>query len=178
MAKIGILVGSLRKDSYNKKLGEVVKSILQNTEDRPQVEILEIGNLPLYNQDLEENFPEVAQELKNKIESCDKLVFVTPEYNRSVPGVLKNAIDWASRPYGKNSISLKKVLCMGVSSGKLGTVSAQNELKKILVYLNCVVVGQPEIYIGPSAEMYSEEKKEFSEKTLEIVKKGLEVLIK
>lgn len=169
MTKIGIMVGSLRKDSYNKKLGETVKEILEK-DFSAEVEFLEIGNLPLYNGDMEENFPKEAEVLKNKIESCHRLVFITPEYNRSIPGVLKNALDWASRPSGKNSFSGKKVLCMGVSSGRLGTVSAQNELKKILVYLNCVVIGQPEIYIG--------EYKIEDEKVLEIVKKGLEVLIK
>ncbi len=172
MTKIAIIVGSLRKDSYNKKLGEIVKNILEKdfTEKNCKAKILEIGDLPLYNEDLENNFPEVVLNLKKEIENSDRLIFITPEYNRSIPGVLKNALDWASRPYGKNSFSLKKVLCMGVSGGRLGTVSAQNHLKQILVYFNCQVVGQPEIYIG--------EYKIEDEKTFEVVKKGLQELLK
>lgn len=172
MTKIGIIVGSLRKDSYNKKLGEKVKNILEKdfAGKVSETSFLEIKDLPIYNQDMEENFPVAASRFKTEIENSNRLIFITPEYNRSIPGVLKNAMDWASRPYGKNSFSHKKVLCMGVSGGRLGTVSAQNHLKQILVYLNCEVVGQPEIYIGD----YNLE----DEKVLEIIKKGLEVLIK
>lgn len=168
MTKVSIIVGSLRKDSYNKKLGETVKKILE-TELNSEAKILNIGDFPLFNQDDEEKMTDSVVNFKKEIETSDKLIFITPEYNRSIPGVLKNAIDWASRPNGKNSFSGKKVLCMGVSSGRLGTVSAQNELKKILVYLNCQVLGQPEIYVG--------EYKIEDEKVLEIVKKGLQVLL-
>ncbi len=172
MTKIGIIVGSLRKESYNKKLAEMVKEIAKQnfSEKISEIKILEIKDLPIYNQDLEENFPEQASQLKKEIEESEKIIFITPEYNRSIPGILKNAIDWASRPYGKNSFAHKKVLCMGVSGGGLGTVSAQNHLKQILVYLNCIVVGQPEIYIGD----YDLE----NEKTLEVIKKGLQELLK
>jgi chromate reductase len=168
MTKVCIIVGSLRTDSANKKLGLKVKDILEN-KFQAEGELLEIGGLPLFNEDLEADFPAVVQELKNKVESSDRLIFITPEYNRSIPSALKNAIDWVSRPNGKNSFAGKKVLCMGVSSGRLGTVSAQHDLKKILLYLSCQVVGQPEIYVG--------EYKIEDEKVLGIVEKGLQVLL-
>jgi chromate reductase len=168
MTQVSIIVGSLRKDSSNRKLGLKVKEILEN-KFQAEAEILEVGGLPIFNEDLEANFPDSVSELKKKIESSDRIIFITPEYNRSLPAALKNAIDWISRPNGKNSFSGKKVLCMGVSSGRLGTVSAQHDLKKILIYLSCQVVGQPEIYVG--------EYKIEDEKVLALVEKGLQVLL-
>lgn len=120
-----------------------------------QIDIAEIGNLPLYNSDDESTFPAVAQALKDKIEKADGIIIATPEYNRSISGVLKNAIDWASRPYGKNSFAKKPILIAGVSSGKLGTAIAQSHLKQILIHLDASVIGQPEIHLGPAKEIFS-----------------------
>jgi chromate reductase len=119
-----------------------------------EIEQAETGNLPLYNSDLEVAFPAEAAALKAKIESADGVIFATPEYNRSIPGGLKNAIDWASRPYGKNSFAGKPALVMGVSGGKLGTILAQSHLKVVLLHLNMDVLGQPEVFLGPAGELF------------------------
>jgi len=178
MSKVVIISGSLRKDSFNTKLANSIKNILETEykDSVSEVKILDI-NFPLFNQDLESEMPSEVLNFKSYIESAEQIIFCTPEYNRSIPGVLKNAIDWASRPAGENSWVGKKVLTCGVSSGRLGTVSAQNELKKILNYFDCKVVGQPEIYIGPAEEMFDKAQNDFNVKTLEVVKKGLEKLL-
>jgi len=108
--------------------------------------IADISDLPLFNQDLEEKFPASALRLKKDIETADAVLFVTPEYNRSIPSPLKNAIDWASRPYGENSFSKKPAAICGASVGAIGTACAQQALKSILVYLDVVLMGQPEVY--------------------------------
>lgn len=167
------LSGSLRKDSYNTALLRAMKSLAPAG---MQIEIAEIGTLPLYNSDDEAAFPAVAQALKEKIEKADGLIIATPEYNRSISGVLKNAIDWASRPYGKNSFDRKPVLTMGVTVGKIGTAVAQSHLKQIMVYLDADVIGQPELYLGPANEMFDEEGNITNEKIKEMLTKALAVL--
>jgi chromate reductase len=113
------------------------------------LEILEIGDIPLFNQDEETtDYPAAAQVLKDKIRAADGIVIATPEYNRSVPGVLKNALDWTSRPYGTNPWSGKHVATMGASGGALGAAVAQGHLRQILTYLNARIMGQPEFYLG------------------------------
>lgn len=139
--KIIAISGSLRKDSYNTALLHEVKKI------HPDLEILDISKLPLFNEELEANFPAEATVLKQKIEAADGIIISTPEYNRSIPGALKNAIDWASRPWGKNSFENKKVLVMGASSGPIGTALAQYDLKKIMLYLGAFVVPE-EVYVN------------------------------
>ena len=151
MKKIIGLAGSLRKDSFNKWLLRAVSEALP--EDSP-LEIFEIGQLPLFNQDLETNFPAIATELKNKIKAADGVIICTPEYNRSIPGVLKNAIDWCSRPYGDNAFDGKPVLTLGASIGQIGTALAQYHLKQILLYLNCRLLGQPEFYVSDAAKKF------------------------
>jgi len=141
---IGI-VGSLRKRSYNRAVMEAAKELVPAGTD---VEIVDIGNLPLFNQDVEATaFPMEAQALKDKIKTADGIIIATPEYNRSIPGVLKNAIDWASRPYGQNAFAGKPVLTMGASGGMIGTALAQGHLKNILLYLDMRLMGQPELYL-------------------------------
>ncbi len=141
-----------------------------------KIEVAEIGNLPLYNSDDEANFPAVAQTLKEKIEKADGVIIATPEYNRSIPGVLKNAIDWISRPYGKNSFAKKPVLIAGVSSGKIGTAVAQSHLKQIMVYLDADPIGQPELYLGPAREIFDEQGNIINDSTKELLTKALGVL--
>jgi chromate reductase len=138
-----------------------------------QMEIVDIGNLPLFNQDDEAAFPAVAQTLKDKIEAADGIIIATPEYNRSISGVLKNAIDWVSRPWGKNSFAGKPVLSMGVSVGGLGTAVAQNHLKQILSYLDMQIVGQPELYIGPAQTIFDGEGNITDAPTKELLTKAL-----
>lgn len=162
--------GSLRKGSYNTML---VRALQALAPENMKIEIVEIGNLPLFNQDDEANMPEAAQELKRKVESADGVIIATPEYNRSIPGGLNNAIDWASRPYGRNSFARKPVLTMGVSGGKIGTAVAQSHLRHILLYLNADLIGQPELYFGPASELFDAEGNLTQESTKELLKKAL-----
>lgn len=142
--KVAVIVGSLRKDSMNLKLG---KSLAKLGQDKFEAEFMQIGDLPLFNQDLEANFPETATRLKNAIKAADAVLFVTPEYNRSMPGPLKNAIDWCSRPYGKNSFAGKPAAICGASVGAIGTACSQSSLKATLSYLDIALMGQPELYL-------------------------------
>ncbi|MDD2657361.1 MAG: NAD(P)H-dependent oxidoreductase [Candidatus Pacebacteria bacterium] len=165
--------GSVRKDSFNTALLRTMQPLAP---PEMQIEIADISGLPLYNQDSEGTFPAVAQALKDKVEAADGIIIATPEYNRSVPGVLKNAIDWASRPWGKNSFAGKPVLIMGVSVGKLGTAVAQSHLKQIMVYLDASVIGQPELYFGPAHELFDEAGNLTDVSTKELLTKALGVL--
>ncbi|MEI7036945.1 NAD(P)H-dependent oxidoreductase [Fulvimonas yonginensis] len=142
--KVAVLVGSLRKDSYNRRLARAVERLA------PQelaFEHLEIGDLPPYNQDLDGDYPPRWQQLKQQIQACDALLFVTPEYNRSVPGVLKNAIDIASRPYGTNAFAGKPGAVIGASVGATGSALAQQHLRNTLAYLDVPLLGQPEVFV-------------------------------
>ncbi|HJV71344.1 NAD(P)H-dependent oxidoreductase [Ideonella sp.] len=142
--RIAILVGSIRADSFNLQLA---RAIAQLGPPDWVYEHIDIHELPLYNQDHDGAMPPVALRLKQRIESADGLLFVTPEYNRSIPGVLKNAIDIASRPYGKNSFAGKPAGVIGTSIGAIGTAVAQSHLRGVLAYLDVPVLGQPEAYI-------------------------------
>src|ERR1700733_6637356 len=115
--KVAILVGSLRKESFNYKLA---RSLVKLGSDKFDAQFLQIGDLPLYNQDMEADFPLQAMRLKKEIMAADAILIVTPEYNRSIPGPLKNAIDWASRPYGKNAFAGKPAAICGTSQGAIG----------------------------------------------------------
>ncbi|HQT83038.1 MAG TPA: NAD(P)H-dependent oxidoreductase, partial [Candidatus Paceibacterota bacterium] len=143
--------GSLRKDSFNTALLRAMQSLAPGGMD---IQIADIGGLPLYSQDAEASFPPAAQKLKEAIEAADGIIIATPEYNRSVPGVLKNAIDWASRPWGKNSFAGKPLMTAGVSVGKIGTAVAQSHLRQIMSYLDAQVIGQPELYLGPAQGIF------------------------
>lgn len=142
--KVAVIVGSLRKDSYNLKLA---KALTKLGEGKFDAHFSKISDLPLYNQDLDDQFPPQAVRLKEEIQNADAILFVTPEYNRGVPGVLKNAIDWASRPYGKNSFAKKPAALCGASPGAIGAACAQNALKSTLNYLDIALMGQPEVYV-------------------------------
>ena len=142
--KVAVIVGSLRKDSMNLKLG---KALVKLGQDKFEAKFVQIGDLPLFNQDLEANVPETVTRLKNDIAAADAILFVTPEYNRGIPGPLKNAIDWCSRPYGKNSFAGKPAALCGASPGAIGTACSQSSLKPILSYLDIALMGQPELYL-------------------------------
>lgn len=152
--KILGIVGSLRKNSFNRSL---MNAFLSQKPEAVTMEIADISTLPFYNEDSESEFPESAHTLKTKIENADVIIIATPEYNRSVPGVLKNAIDWVSRPYGKNSFSGKRVLVVGASVGPLGAGLAQYDLKKMLLHGNAHVYGQPEFFVGVAGGKFNEE---------------------
>lgn len=142
--KVAVIVGSLRKESVNLKLA---KAIAKLGADKLDCHFCTIADLPLYNQDLDNQFPPEATRLKEEIQNANAVLFVSPEYNRSVPGVLKNAIDWASRPYGKNSFAKKSAALCGASVGAIGSACAQNALKQTLSYLEIALMGQPEVYV-------------------------------
>ena len=146
MTKIAMIVGSIRKDSYNLKLAKAFEKLGAG---KFSVTHVRIDDLPLFNQDLEADLPASVARLKKEIESADGVLFVTPEYNRSIPGVLKNAIDWASRPYGSNSFSGKPTAVAGTSPGVIGTAVAQAHLRSILGgFLDMRLMGQPEMYLA------------------------------
>jgi len=174
MKKIIAISGSIRAQSFNTGL---IKALPELVPEGFSVEYADISLLPLFNPDVEPTFPQEAQTLKDQIESADAIVFATPEYNRSIPGALKNAIDWASRPWGKNSFVGKPVLVMGASTGPIATAVAQQELKKIMLYLDAKLVGQPELYVGMAEEKFNEAGELTDENTKEHIKKGLGVLV-
>src|ERR1035437_10170853 len=146
--------GSLREKSFNTHLLKVAQELLPS---EATMEIVSIKDIPLYNQDLEANFPSAVQEIKDKIKNADGVIFATPEYNRSFSGVLKNIIDWVSRPYGTNSFAGKSALVLGASPGAIGAAVAQNHLKQILLHLDMKVVGQPEFYHGEVNQNFNEQ---------------------
>ncbi|MGF6757679.1 chromate reductase [Paraburkholderia sp. GAS42] len=142
--QIAVIVGSLRRDSTNRQLAHALTSLAPADFS---FDFVDIGGLPLYSQDYDADFPPVAREFKQKIQAADGLLFVTPEYNRSIPGVLKNALDWASRPWGKNAWGDKPGAVVGTSPGATGTALAQQHLRNVLAYLDVATLGQPEMFI-------------------------------
>ncbi|MDR1359443.1 MAG: NAD(P)H-dependent oxidoreductase [Deltaproteobacteria bacterium] len=144
MLNIAVIVGSLRKESINKKLA---RAVAHEGRDLFVFQTVSIEDIPLYNQDLEADLPSPVQRLHADIVSAAAVLLVTPEYNRSMPGVLKNVLDWASRPYGRHSLSGKPVALMGASPGAAGTAVAQFQLRGILSMLGSRLIPQPELYI-------------------------------
>jgi chromate reductase, NAD(P)H dehydrogenase (quinone) len=142
--QIAVVVGSLRKDSFNRKLANAVARLAPLDFSFKQIEI---GDLPLYNQDDDANPADAVKRLKAEILAAHGLLFVTPEYNRSIPGVLKNALDHASRPYGQSVWAGKPAGVLGASVGANGTALAQQHLRNILAYLDVPTLGQPEAFI-------------------------------
>ncbi|HET8884106.1 MAG TPA: NAD(P)H-dependent oxidoreductase [Candidatus Saccharimonadales bacterium] len=152
MAKIAVFVGSLQEGSFNKKLAKNLEILVPEGVEFNYVDI----NLPLFNQDLEADFPAAAQAAKDIVEAADGVLFVTPEYNRSIPGVLKNAIDWTSRPWGSNSFAGKPAGIVGASPSPVGTAVAQGDLRHIAAYLGTKLLGQPEVYLANAHEHFDE----------------------
>jgi len=151
--KIAVLVGSLRKDSLSLK---VAKSLIVLAPKSLTAKIIEIGDLPLYNEDLENSPPLSWTRFRDTIKGFDGLLFVTPEYNRSVPAVLKNAIDVGSRPFGKNVLDGKPAAVVSVSPGNLSGFGANHHLRQSLVFLNVPAMPQPEAYIGGAAKLFDD----------------------
>lgn len=142
--RIALIVGSLRKDSINLKLAHAMAKLLPKDFE---AKLSTISDLPLYNQDDDKNPSPAVKLLKSDIENAHGLLFFTPEYNRSMPGVLKNALDHGSRPYGQNSWAKKPAGIIGVSVGAIGTAMAQQHLRNVLAYLDVPTMGQPEAFI-------------------------------
>lgn len=151
MYKVGYFVGSLSSTSINRELSKalirVAPADLEFTE-------IPIGNLPLYSQDYDANYPPEAVALKDAIRQSQAVLFVTPEFNRSIPGALKNAIDWASRPWGQNSFDHMAAAVIGTSSGQIGTALAQQSLRGVLSFCNARQMTAPEAYIQYSKELF------------------------
>ena len=150
---IAVVIGSLRRDSFNRKLATAVVKLAPPEFSFKQVQI---GDLPLYNQDDDASQADAVKRLKGEITRSHGLLFVTPEYNRSIPGVLKNAIDHASRPYGQNAWAGKPAGALGVSVGESGTALAQQHLRNVLAYLDVPTLGQPEAFIQAKGGLFDE----------------------
>ncbi|WP_447950869.1 NADPH-dependent FMN reductase [Chryseobacterium koreense] len=169
--KIGVIIGSLRKDSFNRK---ITKELIRLASDRLEMEIIEIGNLQLYNQDLDENPPKEWVDFREKIKSKDGILIVSPEYNRTIPGVLKNAIDVGSRPYGKNVWDGKPGAVVTSSMSSLGGLAANHHIRQAFVFVNVPLMQQPEAYIGNVQEIFQEDGKTFVAETEKILKKFID----
>ncbi|MFC7521618.1 NADPH-dependent FMN reductase [Xanthomonas populi] len=151
---IAVLVGSLRAASYNRQLARALAHLAG---DKAVFAYLEIGDIPLYNQDHDADFPAQGTRLKQQVRAADAVLFVTPEYNRSFPGVLKNAIDTGSRPHGDSAFSGKPAAVVGISVGAIGTATAQQHLRNVLSYLNMHVLGQPEVFLQYKEGLFGED---------------------
>ncbi len=151
--KIGVVIGSLRKDSMNRKLALALAHLAPSDFT---LEHLRIDDLPLYNQDDDANQAASVRRLKTEIAATQGLLFITPEYNRSIPGVLKNALDHASRPYGQSAWAGKPAAVIGIAGGAIGTALAQQHLRNVLAYLDVPTLGQPEAFIQMKDGMFDD----------------------
>ncbi|WP_100013211.1 NADPH-dependent FMN reductase [Lentibacillus sediminis] len=166
MTKIGIVVGSLRKESFSKKIAKNVASLFP---EGYETEFVEIGNLALYNEEYDGNSPEEYTIFRNTIKGVDAVLFVTPEYNRSVSGVLKNALDVGSRPYGESVWDGKPAAIISQSISNLSGFGANHHLRQSLTFLNMPVVQQPEVYLANSADLVDENGKINNEGTIQFL---------
>jgi len=173
--KIAVLVGSLRKASYNLKMAKALTGLAPAS---LFLHIVNIGELPLYNEDLEATLPDPWKVFREQIRGFDGVLFVTPEYNRSIPAVLKNAIDVGSRPYGKSVWDGKPGAVVSVSPGSIGGFGANHHLRQSLVFINVPAMPQPETYIGGAAKLFDENGNLINESTKEFMKKFMEAFAK
>lgn len=171
--KIGVLIGSLRKESFNRKVANTLIKLAPKTLG---FEVIEMGNLPLYNQDLDEQGPPPDEwtQFRAQIKPCEGLLFVTPEYNRSIPGVLKNAIDVGSRPYGKSVWTKKPSAVISVSPGAVGGFGANHHLRQCFVFLDIPIMQQPEAYVGHAGELFNEQGAVIKEETTKFLQKFID----
>lgn len=172
MAKIGVVVGSLRKESFSKKIAKNVMNLFPGDFES---EIIEIGNLQLYNEEYDDNPPAEYTAFRNKIRECDAILFVTPEYNRSVPGVLKNALDVGSRPYGESVWNGKPAAIISQSISNLSGFGANHHLRQSLTFLDMPVIQQPEVYLANSQDLLDENGKIKKEDTLQFLQSFVDV---
>ena len=180
--KIAVFVGSLRKESFNLK---TAKALIALAPESLSLEIIDITNIPMFNQDLEGNPPGEWITLREQIVAADGLLFLTPEYNRSVPAVLKNVIDVGSRPYGENSWDGKPAAVVSVSIGNISGFGANHHLRQSLVFVNVPTMAQPEAYIGDAAGLFddngdltNESTKEFLRSFIQAYEKWVETIAK
>ena len=166
--------GSLRSGSYNRALLCAAADLVPKD---AKVEIFDLEGIPPFNQDLEESMPEKVKEFKARIRSADAILMVTPEHNYSIPGVLKNAIDWASRPYGDNSFEGKPVAVMSASTGMLGGARAQYHLRQVFVFLDMHPINRPEVLVTFANQKFDEKGRLTDEKAKELIGQLLEALV-
>jgi len=164
--RIGYIVGSLSSASINRKLAKALARLAPEG-----VELVEIpiDGLPLYNRDFDADYPPAGRDFKAALADVDGVILVTPEYSRSIPGALKNAIDWASRPWGTNSFARKPTAVIGTSGGGIATAAAQQHLKAILLHLDAIVLGQPEGYIQSTPGLITDDGEVTDESTAEFL---------
>lgn len=168
---VAVLVGSLRKDSFNRKMA---KTLAKLAPDGLKLDIVEIGDLAYYNEDVEANAPTSWIQFRTKIKAADAILFVTPEYNRSVPAVLKNAIDVGSRPYGKSVWEGKPGAVMSVSPSAIGGFGANHHLRQSMVFLNVAMLQQPEAYVGNAAKLFDDQGNLTNDDTKKFLEKFLQ----
>jgi len=168
------IAGSLRRDSYNRA---ALRGARELVPDGAKLDIFELNGIPCFNQDDELQPPAKIIELKTQVRAADAILFVTPEYNYSIPGVLKNAIDWASRPYGDSAWTGKPVAIMGASIGMFGTARAQYHLRQVFVFLNMHPLNQPEVMIAKAAERFDANGNLTDEKTRDLIRRLLQDLV-
>jgi chromate reductase, NAD(P)H dehydrogenase (quinone) len=164
---VAVIIGSLRKDSINRKLASALADLAPSG---LKLNIVEIGQLPLYNQDDDENPPAAWTSFRERIRMADAVLFVTPEYNRSVPAALKNAVDVGSRPYGKSAWSGKPGAVVSASPGGIGGFGANHHLRQSLVFLNVPAMAQPEAYIGGADKLFDAQGKLVNDGTQKFLK--------
>ena len=168
------IAGSLRHDSYNRA---TLRAALELAPEGAAIETFELDGIPGFNQDEEQNPPAKVVELKQRVREADAILFVTPEYNYSVPGVLKNAIDWASRPYGDSAWNGKPAAIMGASVGAIGTARAQYHLRQMMVFLNMFPVNQPEVMIANASDRFDAQGKLTDEAAKGFIRQLLQNLV-
>lgn len=168
--KVGVFIGSISAKSINRKLAQ---ALIRLAPEGIDLEEIPISGLPMYNHDLDDNYPAEGTAFKQAIAAVDALMFVTPEYNRSIPGVLKNAIDWGSRPWGDNSFAHKPSAVIGTTPGQIGTAVGQQHLRSILSYVNSPELAQPEAYIQFQEGLITDEGKVTNADTEEFLRKWL-----
>jgi chromate reductase len=173
--KILGIAGSLREASYNRSVLRAAGTVLP---DDAEMEILDISGIPVFNDDLLGDLPETVVELKRKVKEADALLLVTPEYNYSISGVMKNVIDWGSRPYGDNAWDGKPAAIMGASTGLLGTARAQYHFRQILQAVNVHTLNHPEVMISKAAERFDDEGNLTDEQTKEFIRSLVAKLVK
>jgi chromate reductase len=171
MPRVAVIVGSLRRESINRKLAQ---ALIRLADGKLDMQLVDVSDVPLFDQDLEENLPPAVARYKDEIKAAGAVLFVTPEYNRSLPGVMKNLIDWGTRPRGQNSWSGKPAAIIGTSAGKLGTAAAQLHLRSILSILNVQLMGQPEAYVTMTPELIDADNNVTDEKTREVLERFLD----
>jgi chromate reductase len=172
--KILGFAGSLRKGSYNKAL---LRAALELVPEGVELETFDLEGIPLFNQDLENEPVEKVSEFKARIKAADAILIATPEYNYSIPGVLKNAIDCASRPYADNAFAHKPVAIMGASIGMIGTARAQYHLRQCFVFLSCFALNQPEVMVPFAQDKIDKDGKVIDQETRKLIRQLLESLV-